>query len=47
MLTAPVVTADNLVVVASRAGDERPPAWYLNLASSPEVQVTIPGKRRK
>src|ERR1700739_4886914 len=44
MLTAPVVTADNLVVVASRSGDDRPPAWYLNLTSTPEVQVTIHGK---
>lgn len=32
-----------LVVIASRGGNDRPPAWYLNLLADPEVQVRIDG----
>jgi deazaflavin-dependent oxidoreductase (nitroreductase family) len=31
----------NYIVVASRGGDEHHPAWYLNLAAEPEVDVQV------
>lgn len=36
---------DSCVVIASYLGEPRHPSWYLNLASSPNVEVQI-GKRR-
>jgi deazaflavin-dependent oxidoreductase (nitroreductase family) len=32
---------DDLLVVASKGGDDKPPAWYLNLQDHPEVQVQV------
>jgi deazaflavin-dependent oxidoreductase (nitroreductase family) len=32
---------DNYVIVASRGGDPNHPAWYLNLAENPEVEVQV------
>jgi deazaflavin-dependent oxidoreductase (nitroreductase family) len=32
--------------VASFGGDDRHPAWYLNLRANPEVRVTIAGSTR-
>jgi deazaflavin-dependent oxidoreductase (nitroreductase family) len=32
---------DTFVVVASNAGAERPPAWYLNLRASPHARVQV------
>ena len=32
---------DTFVVVASNAGAERPPAWYLNLRASPRARVQV------
>jgi F420H(2)-dependent quinone reductase len=32
---------DRLVVVASKGGDHRPPTWYLNLESNPDVEVEV------
>jgi len=46
MLSAPIVEGDRLVVVASFGGDDRHPAWYLNLQANPEVRVTIGGSTR-
>jgi deazaflavin-dependent oxidoreductase (nitroreductase family) len=46
MLSAPIVDGDRLVLVASFGGDDRHPAWYLNLRSNPEVRVTIAGSTR-
>jgi len=46
MLTVPIVEGDRLVVVASFGGDDRHPAWYLNLQANPEVRVTIAGSTR-
>jgi deazaflavin-dependent oxidoreductase (nitroreductase family) len=37
---------DNLVVVASKGGIERHPAWYLNLKANPETNAWWKGKRR-
>jgi deazaflavin-dependent oxidoreductase (nitroreductase family) len=44
MLTSPIRDGDALVVVASRGGDDRSPAWYLNLVANPEVDVAVQGK---
>ena len=40
MLTSPVQEGDTIVVVASRGGDDRHPAWFLNLRDNPDVKVT-------
>jgi deazaflavin-dependent oxidoreductase (nitroreductase family) len=46
MLSVPIIAGDRLVLVASFGGDDRHPAWYLNLRSNPEVRVTIAGLTR-
>jgi deazaflavin-dependent oxidoreductase (nitroreductase family) len=46
MLSVPIVDGDRLVLVASFGGDDRHPAWYLNLQANPEVRVTIAGSTR-
>jgi deazaflavin-dependent oxidoreductase (nitroreductase family) len=48
--TAPVLyLADGprLVVIGSNAGNERPPAWALNLLENPNADVQIRGERRQ
>ncbi len=45
MLTSPVRHGDALVVVASRGGDDRSPAWFLNLVADPDVLLAIQGKQ--
>lgn len=45
MLTAPIVEPGRVVLVASYGGDDRHPAWFLNLRDDPEVQVAIAGRR--
>jgi deazaflavin-dependent oxidoreductase (nitroreductase family) len=40
MLTSPYQKGDTMVVVASKGGDDRHPAWFLNLRDNPEVEVT-------
>ena len=47
MLTSPVQEGSALVVVASRGGDDQPPAWFLNLRDNPDVEVKLQGKRRQ
>ncbi len=37
---------DDLVVVASKGGGERNPAWLHNLRAHPDVTVELPGSRR-
>lgn len=44
MLTSPVQDGTTLVVVASRGGDDTPPAWFLNLLDDPEVCVGLQGR---
>ena len=46
MLAVPIVDGDRLVLVASFGGDDRHPAWYLNLRANPEVRATIAGSTR-
>jgi deazaflavin-dependent oxidoreductase (nitroreductase family) len=36
---------DRYLVVGSRGGGPRHPAWYLNLAAKPEVEVQVMGDR--
>jgi deazaflavin-dependent oxidoreductase (nitroreductase family) len=35
------------LVVASKGGAPKPPAWYLNLEADPEVEVQVKGDRFK
>ena len=41
-----LVEGSDLVVVASNAGAESAPAWWLNLQTQPDAQVEIAGQRR-
>jgi deazaflavin-dependent oxidoreductase (nitroreductase family) len=43
MLTSPLREGSALVVVASRGGDDQPPAWLLNLQANPAVDVSLQG----
>jgi deazaflavin-dependent oxidoreductase (nitroreductase family) len=36
---------DRLLVVASKGGADRHPAWYLNLVADPDVEVQVKGDR--
>lgn len=47
MLTSPVQDGDRLVIVASRGGDDRHPAWFLNLRDQPRVDVVFGGKPKR
>lgn len=44
MLTSPVKHNGNMVLVASKGGDEHHPAWFLNLRDKPEVLAAMQGK---
>jgi deazaflavin-dependent oxidoreductase (nitroreductase family) len=46
MLTSPLQDGDTIVLVASKGGDDRNPAWFLNLRDHPQVQVTMGGTTR-
>jgi deazaflavin-dependent oxidoreductase (nitroreductase family) len=46
MLTVPVIEGDNLVLVASKGGDDRDPDWLRNLVATPEIEVIWRGERR-
>ena len=41
-----IVEGSNLVVVASNAGADVDPAWWLNLRAQPEAEIELAGKRR-
>ncbi|MDE3222453.1 MAG: nitroreductase family deazaflavin-dependent oxidoreductase [Acidobacteriota bacterium] len=45
MLTVPLVLGEQLVLVASKGGDDRDPDWYVNLLTQPEVDVLWRGVR--
>jgi deazaflavin-dependent oxidoreductase (nitroreductase family) len=36
---------DAYLVVGSKGGSQRPPAWYLNLQAQPQVEVQVLGDR--
>jgi deazaflavin-dependent oxidoreductase (nitroreductase family) len=44
MLTSPIQDGSTIVVVASYGGDDRHPAWFLNLRHNPQVEVAFQGK---
>jgi deazaflavin-dependent oxidoreductase (nitroreductase family) len=44
MLTSPLQDGPSMVVVASRGGDDRHPAWFLNLRDNPDVEVSVQGR---
>ena len=46
MLTAPLVDDDRIVLVGSYGGDDRHPAWLLNLRDNPAVEVDSQGSKR-
>lgn len=46
MLTTPVHDGDRVVLVASKGGADRHPAWYVNLRDHPLVTVTMAGRTR-
>jgi deazaflavin-dependent oxidoreductase (nitroreductase family) len=46
VLTSPVQDGDRVVLVASYGGDDRHPAWFLNLRADPEVELTMHGSIR-
>lgn len=43
MLTSPLQEGDDIVIVASRGGDDVHPAWFLNLRDDPNVEVSWKG----
>lgn len=46
--TTPLIYApygDAYTIVASKGGSDTPPAWYLNLSASPQVEVQVLGDR--
>jgi deazaflavin-dependent oxidoreductase (nitroreductase family) len=47
MLTSPVQEDEQVVLVASYGGDDRHPAWFLNLREHPDVEVTMLGQTRQ
>jgi deazaflavin-dependent oxidoreductase (nitroreductase family) len=47
MLTTPLELEDSFVLVASFGGDDRHPAWFLNLREHPVVEVTMRGRSRQ
>ncbi|MHB8464101.1 MAG: nitroreductase family deazaflavin-dependent oxidoreductase [Acidimicrobiales bacterium] len=46
MLTTPIHDDTKVVLVASYGGDDRHPAWYVNLSANPKVTITMQGTRR-
>lgn len=44
MLTSPVQQGDDIVIVASKGGEDTHPAWFLNLRDRPDVEVAFGGK---
>ncbi len=43
MLTSPLQEGATVVVVASRGGDDKPPAWLHNVLANPAVEVAMHG----
>jgi deazaflavin-dependent oxidoreductase (nitroreductase family) len=46
MLTSPLQLGDSYVLVASRGGDDRNPAWLHNLQAEPAVEIEVDGRKR-
>ncbi len=41
LLTAPIMDANRVVLVASKGGDDRDPEWFRNLLANPDVEVKV------
>ncbi|HEU4757569.1 MAG TPA: nitroreductase/quinone reductase family protein [Agromyces sp.] len=46
ILSAPIVEPGRVVLVASKGGADRHPAWYLNLVAHPDVVIELVDERR-
>jgi deazaflavin-dependent oxidoreductase (nitroreductase family) len=46
LLTSPLQMGSTHVVVASRGGDDKPPAWLGNLVANPDVEVAFAGRTK-
>jgi len=46
MLTTPTDEDGNPVIIASYGGDDRHPAWYLNLRENPDVEIIMGGEKQ-
>ena len=46
MLTSPVHDDNRVVLVASYGGDDRHPAWFLNVRDNPDVELEMRGKKQ-
>lgn len=44
MLTSPLQEGETIVVVASRGGDDKAPAWLFNIQTDPSVDVVVNGR---
>ena len=44
MLTSPLQINNEIVIVASRGGDDQHPAWFVNLRDNPKVLVRYMGE---
>ena len=47
VLTSPLRLGEAIVVVASRGGDDRHPAWFVNLQDRPDVTVAFAGQAKR
>jgi len=47
MLSSPLQFGGSVIVVASRGGDDKHPAWYLNFVEHPELEIVLGGKPRE
>jgi deazaflavin-dependent oxidoreductase (nitroreductase family) len=47
MLTTPVQREGEIVLVASKGGNDEHPAWYLNLVANPEVTIEMGGRTQQ
>lgn len=46
ILSAPIVEPARVVLVASKGGSDRHPAWYLNLVADPDAVIDLRDERR-
>ena len=46
VLSAPIIEPARVVLVASKGGSDRHPAWYLNLVAHPDVVIDLRDDRR-
>ena len=47
MLTSPIQDGGSMVIVASKGGDDHPPAWLLNLQANQHVYVATNGNAKQ